>query len=89
MAARYQHATGTIRADVAEQAGGLIWAAPGDGTRGPVVTVPREALASVLALAGANLDGGSPDPLATAGPASAITELHAALDAGNGDDRKP
>ncbi len=26
MAKRYQHVTGTIRADVAEQVGGLIWA---------------------------------------------------------------
>ena len=26
MAKRYQHVTGTIRADVAEQVGGLLWA---------------------------------------------------------------
>jgi integrase len=87
MAARYQHVTDAVRSDVAEQVGALIWAAHAGGDRGPTVTVPREALASVLALAEAGLGGGSPDPLAVVGVTAAIGELRAALMADGSDDR--
>ena len=51
MAARYQHVTDTLRSQVASQVGDLIWnPSAGAGVRA-AVTVPRDSLAAVLAVA--------------------------------------
>ena len=49
MAARYQHVTDAMHAEVASQVGSLIWEA-GGGAEGQGVTVRRDTLAAILPL---------------------------------------
>lgn len=85
MATRYQHVTDTIRADVAKQVGGLIWAA-GNDDGSHTVTVKRRALASVLRLVEDRLATGDLDPATLADLDAAVRHLRAALSFGGVDE---
>ncbi len=76
MAARYQHVTDAIRAEVATQVGGLIWEA-GDG--GQDVTIRREAIATVLPLIEGAIADGRGDAQQLTGLQQLLAELRASL----------
>ncbi|HEX6579042.1 MAG TPA: tyrosine-type recombinase/integrase [Jiangellaceae bacterium] len=50
MTRRYQHVTDSVRADVANQVGGLIWEARSPDSGNPTVFIRRSALAVILPL---------------------------------------
>ena len=81
MAARYQHVTDAMRSQVASQVGELIWdSADGDGDQ-TAVTVRRDSLARVLAVAEACVASHHVGAHQSADLLAALTELRTALPA--------
>jgi hypothetical protein len=79
MAARYQHVTDTLRSQVASQVGDLIWnPSAGAGVRA-AVTVPRDSLAAVLAVAEKCVASHRSRARQSAEALAALAELRAAL----------
>lgn len=83
MAARYQHVTGAIRAEVASQVGSLIWAAQA-GAAAETVTVRRDSLEAILPLAEKAVTHSSADPATLAALQAALTDLRAAIPGSSG-----
>jgi hypothetical protein len=79
MAVRYQHVTDALRSQVASQLGDLIWNPPaGSGDRA-AITVPRDSLAAVLAVAEKCVASHRSRARQSAEVLAALAELRAAL----------
>jgi hypothetical protein len=79
MAVRYQHVTDAMRSQVASQLGDLIWNPPaGPGDRA-AITVPRDSLAAVLAVAEKCVASHRSRARQSAEVLAALAELRAAL----------
>jgi hypothetical protein len=79
MAKRYQHVTDTVRASVATQVDGLIWAARSDHSAEQAVTVRRESLAAILPLVERGLLNRDDSELDVAELEAALTDLRTAI----------
>jgi len=79
MAARYQHVTDTLRSQVASLLGELIWDSAADSADQAVVTVRRDSLAAVLAIAEKCVASHRSRAGLNAEALAALAELRAAL----------
>jgi len=87
MAARYQHVTDAIRAEVASQVGSLIWEARA-GSDSERVTVRRDTLAAILPLVDDAITSGGGDAERLADLREALADLRAGL-SGTQDEGAP
>jgi hypothetical protein len=79
MAARYQHVTDTLRSQVASQLGQLIWDSAAASEDHAMVTVRRDSLAAVLAVAEKCIASYRSRARQSAEALAALAELRAAL----------